>query len=122
MIPEALFESLKGLAGNRCYPVKLPERAEFPAITYFEVSGRENNTHDGYDKTSVNRWQVSCWAKTYKEAKELADSVKQQLRAFSGSLIHVVRKSILENEMDLYESDTGIYHIPVEFIFLIREV
>ncbi len=122
MIPETLFTSLKSIVNNRCYPIKLPERVEFPAITYFEVSGRENNTHDGYDMTSVNRWQISCWAKTYKEAKELARAVKQQLRTFSGSLIYVVKKSILENEMDLYEQDTGIYHIPVEFIFLIKEV
>ena len=28
----------------------------------------------------------------------------------------------IRNEMDLYEQDTGIYHIPVEFIFLIKEV
>lgn len=122
MIPEGLFSALYSLVNGRCYPIKLPERATFPALTYFQVSGSENNTHDGYDNTSINRWQISCWAKTYKEAKELASAVKQQLRAFSGSLIYVVRKSTVGNETDLYEPDTGVYHIPVEFIFLIKEV
>lgn len=122
MIPEALYTALYGIVLGRCYPIKLPERVVLPALTYFQVSGVENNTHDGYDGTSINRWQISCWARTYKEAKELAEQVKQQLRTFSGGIVYIVEKSMLGNEMDLYEPDTGIYHIPVEFTFLIKEV
>ncbi len=122
MIPTSLYTTLAALVDNRCYPIKLPERAEFPAITYFQVSGNENNTHDGYDSTFEARWQISCWGTTYGSAKVLANAVKLALRTFSGSLIQTAKKSTMANETDFYEPDVKLYHVPVDFFFLIKEV
>lgn len=122
MIPTALYTELATLVDNRCYPIKLPERAIFPAITYFQVSGIDNNTHDGYDGTFGARWQISCWGNTYGSAKVLANAVKLALRTFDGSLTQIVSKSTMENETDFYEPDVKLYHVPVDFYFLIKEV
>ena len=121
MIPTALFTTLSTLVDERCYPIKLPEGVTLPAITYFQVSGMEGNTHDGYDQTIEGRWQISCWAQEYSTVKLLAESVKLALRTFSGSLTQVVKKSFMQNEMDLYEPDVKLYHDPVDFFFLIQE-
>jgi hypothetical protein len=122
MIPTALWTALAALVDDRAYPMKLPERATFPAITYFQVSATEGNTHGGYDNTIVGRWQISCWAETYGAAKALAESVKVAIRAFSGSLTQVVKKSYVDNETDLYEPDVKLYHIPVDFFMLCEEL
>jgi len=119
MIPTALFTILSTLVSNRCYPIKLPEQVTFPALTYFQVSGVEGNTHDGFDDTVEARWQVSCWGKTYEDTRVLAEAVKLALRTFSGDGIEIVKKSSVENETDIYEPDTEIYHIPVDFMFFI---
>jgi len=122
MIPTALYTALAVLVDGRAYPMKLPERAVFPAITYFQVSNTEGNTMDGYDKTIEGRWQISCWAENYGAAKALAEQVKVAIRGFSGSLTQIVKKSYLANETDLYEPDVGLYHIPVDFFFLTQEL
>ena len=122
MIPTALYTALAVLVDGRAYPMKLPERAVFPAITYFQVSNTEGNTMDGYDKTIEGRWQISCWAETYGAAKALAEQVKVAIRAFSGSLTQIVKKSYLANETDLYEPDVKLYNIPVDFFFLTQEL
>ena len=122
MIPTALYTALAVLVDGRAYPMKLPERAVFPAITYFQVSNAEGNTMDGYDKTIEGRWQISCWAETYGAAKALAEQVKVAIRAFSGSITQIVKKSYLANEADLYEPDVKLYNIPVDFFFLTQEL
>ena len=120
MIPTALYDTLSTLVDDRCYPVKLPERATFPAITYFQVSGVEGNTHDGYDHTSRQRWQISCWAETYAACRTLAEAVKLALRTFSGGIVEIVSASYMENQMDLSEPDVKLYTIPVDFFFLVH--
>jgi hypothetical protein len=119
MIPTALFNILKTLVSNRCYPIKLPEEVTFPALTYFQVSGSDGSTHGGFDHTVQARWQVSCWGKTYADTRVLAEAVKLALRAFAGDGIEEVKKSTIENETDMYEADTEIYHIPIDFMLFI---
>jgi len=108
MIPEAIYSKIEHLVDGRCYPVKLPERAVFPALTYLQV-GEEG------------RWQISCWAETYAEAKELARDVTDEMDDFIGTDTSVVRKSVLEYEQDLIEPEVGVYQVAVELLLLIQK-
>ena len=121
-IATTIYAKLKGLVSNRMYPLKLPQGATFPALTYFQVSGVAGYTHNKADGTSRERWQISCWAKTYKEAKELAASVTTSLNTFTGGTGAVAKMSMKDNETDINEPEPGLFQVPCDFVFLVQSV
>ena len=106
----ALFNKLKdvNLVSNRVYAVKAPQGVDKPYIVYSKVSNQREYSHDGFADLSRARMQVSCYADSYGSAKQVAEEVISTLEGWENV-------SFLVNEQDLYEEDTGIYHVPVDF-------
>jgi hypothetical protein len=59
------------LAGDRLYPISLPQEPIFPAATYFRVARPHEHTHDG-GETVHPLFQFDCYGRTYLEADQLA--------------------------------------------------
>lgn len=112
------YASLMALVSTRIYPLALPQNGTYPAVTYFRVSSPRIRTF-GTNLGASTRLQVSCWARSYLAAKGVADQVIAALDGFSGTLGGVggvpVLALDLDNETDIYEPETGLYHVPLDF-------
>jgi len=100
------------VGGKRVYILKLPQNPTYPAIVYFKVS---NPRHHDLD-VAYPRFQFSVFAKTFKEAKEVADLIRfvlQREKGVSGGI--PIIQGVYLNETDLYENDTQLYHIASDY-------
>lgn len=112
--------AMTDLIGARYYPVNLPQNPTYPALTYTKISGDEH--HDipvGYP-----RYQFSCWANKYSEAKSVAKEVKRIFQRrnepIGGSSGLPIIQGVYEGDTDLWDFNTKKYHCPVDFMFIYR--
>jgi hypothetical protein len=126
VIEEALFSYLSGHAGltalvaNRIYPLVMPQGTTLPAVTFSKVSGPRVHAMQQDAGLAYPRFQVSCWGATYKQAKEVAGQVRAALQDFKGTMGGpggvVVSGVFIQDENDLYEPNTQIYHVALDFV------
>lgn len=130
MIEEAVKNILEDSAGvaaivsARIYPIQLPQECTLPAISFSKVSvfGKDL-THSGTSQTANSIMQVSCWAKSVLAVKNLANAVKAALHGYSGSVgSDTIFFSKMVNEVDIFDPEVGVYHIPVDFELMHRDV
>jgi hypothetical protein len=118
MTGQFIFARLSGetSAGNRVYPMVIPQDGTFPAVVYQQIS--ENRTHLFGADAPVKRVrvQVSSFAQTYAAAQELSAEVEARLSRFRGEAGGVTAvDSFLDNTLSNYESDTGVYRVIQDF-------
>lgn len=113
-----LAEMLGSLVSSRVYPLVLPQKPTLPAITYQQISAvRVRNLPVGRAGKVRLRIQIDCWAETYAAVHALADSVKALLDA-------TATERVLDNEFDLFESETGVdglWRVMQEYVISVRE-
>ncbi len=90
----------------------LPEGTPLPYIRITKISAPRASTHNGPDGTVMARFQVSVFGATYQQVKQLAAKI-YPLQTYSTTTI---RKIQLDNENDLFENDTNIHHVPLDFM------
>src|SRR5690606_34873976 len=82
-----------------------------PAITYQRVSNRRLTSHEGSLGVLMPLVQLSCWAKTWSEARAVAAAVRRALDGWidysTDPPIHGVT---VESDLDEYDSDARVYH------------
>lgn len=112
-IRQKVFQKLNGEtdAGSRVWGMKAPAGTDTPYIVFYVVSKEQLKAMDGYIGLKRPRVQVSCFGGTFQEAGELAEEVVEVLSDWGE-----VSYALHENEVDQYDEDTGIYHIPVDFM------
>ncbi|HBV97778.1 MAG: hypothetical protein JL50_02945 [Peptococcaceae bacterium BICA1-7] len=119
LIEERLYGYLSGYAGlialvaDRIYPLVAPQDVEKPYCVYMQVSNTRIHSHSGYSGLQRPRMQVSGIAETYPEAKAVADQVTAALEAWPGA--DNVKAAFFQNETDLYEEETGLFIVSVDF-------
>lgn len=92
---------VSSLVSTRIFPNVIPQGESMPAIAYQMISGAREHTTDGPEGLCQARFQVTCWAGTYSEAKQLSEAVRKELDGYRGTVSSVVIDSILlENELD----------------------
>lgn len=126
VIEEALYTYLSShtgltvLVSNRIYPVVMPQGTTLPAVTFSKVSGPRVHAMNRDAGLAHPRFQVSCWGATYKQAKDVAAQVRAALQDFKGTMGGaggvVVSGVFIQDENDLYEPGTHVYHIALDFI------
>ncbi len=121
MTIEAKIETrLSALAGGRIYAVTPPKNIALPCVVYVIVSRARMYSHSGVSKLNRYRVQMSCYAEGYAAAKDLADSVTVSMESWSAADTNI-QGIFHENEEDIYEKDTGLYHVPVDFMIWYQE-
>jgi len=109
--------TVAGLVGSRVYPVLLPQRPVFPAVTYQRISGTSDMALTGATGLSHPRFQVDVWSATYSATQALADAVREALNNYSGTVGSVVIGSVvLQAERDQYETDpVALFRVIMDF-------
>lgn len=106
---------LTTFVGERIYYVKAPQDVEKPYIVFLKVSAPREHDHDGASHLVRATFQFSSFAETYYEAKQVTEQIQSALQAFSGTMGTgagvEVGGAFYENEVDLYEEATGLYHV-----------
>lgn len=83
-----------------------------PYVVVYRMGGSRGYTMLGQDKTVQSRFQVSIFAKDYKQAKTEASNLYAAADITSDNIAHIS----LSNEIDLYEDVTKYHHIALDFI------
>jgi len=125
LIDEALITHLlaqtaiTALVGRKIYPVIAPQNVVAPYIVVFKVDGPRDHSHDGASHLANPRFQLSVFSTTYSEAKAIAAALQAALEGYTGTMGGAggvaVNGVFYENETDLYEPDTKLYHIAVDY-------
>lgn len=125
--------AVKKLAGNRIYPLELPQGAGIPAVTYYRVSQQAVRSLGGLAGLSKARLAFDCWATSYSDAKALATDIRGTvnnpgLDGYRGELAGVfVQSCQCNNEMDLIEKpvhgdESGVKHTALDFEIVYEDV
>lgn len=127
MITSGLFDLMKSdagvlailatISGKPCiWPVKLPEASPVPAIAYTQISGDGVYSLDGANVLKTGRFQISCYAQGFTDAKKLARAAQKALVGYHGTLddgteVDSIRLLL---ELDGWEEAPQSYHCPFD--------
>lgn len=116
---------------TRLYPLKLPQKPTFPAITYQVISGPRAYTQDGPDRVTTFRVQANLYGGSYDQCVALRDAVRDSLSGLNnqafGSPPVKVKGVFIANERDTYEEgldqtpDGGPYRKSVDLLVTVKE-
>lgn len=88
----------------------------FPALTYSQDDNSDQHLLSGVSTLKEALLSVDCWALTYSSAHSLASAVKSEMVGYRGtfgsSTVDFIQK---ERELDLYESDTYLHRVSLQF-------
>jgi len=115
-IEEALVSHIKANGISRIYPLVLPQKATFPAVTYQKIAGTFEHSMGGDSGFAYPDYQFVCYAKTYTEVKETAKILRLLLQNLSAVIGEInIQAVLIENEIDDYEYETELYSVLLEF-------
>lgn len=98
--------------GTRIYPLILPQRATLPAVTYDRVYDSPENGFTGYLSEHNPFMEISSWARTYSEAKEVKSHVHaamNQATTFKAVLVGS------NDTVETRENNTLVYRVRSEY-------
>lgn len=131
MFEEDLYRYLIGsagistIAGERVYPVMLPQNCLLPAVTYQKVSGERLHSLQGDTGYATPVFQISARAGSYAQCKTLAEQIRLSLQNFSGLMGGTggtdIGAVLLMGEVEGYEPDTNSWYNHLDFKFHYEE-
>ncbi len=123
MIEQAIRDTLvadsdvTALVGSRVHFAQAPQDVASPYIVLTKISGVRDHAHDGATGLAHARIQLSAFATTYYEAKQIVQAAQDVLQAYSGLMGTVqVDSCLYENETDMFETDTRLYHVTSDYV------
>ena len=112
---------------DRIYPVVLPEKPTYPAVTYRQVSGRRlQGTHDD-PGVGIVTVQVTAFAQTYDAAKALAEQIRLALERYGTAVTGTVIDGVtvyditLGSDADEYVPELDIFAVATDFTVTFQE-
>ena len=117
----AAVTAIVGTGDNaRIYPLRLPQKLAFPAITYQQITNVPTNQKDavsGFDKVYFD---VDCWSKDYDQVIALGAAVRAALdRITITSQGETVNMIVFQREVDGFDNNAEIFHKLMQFLFVI---
>lgn len=95
-------EALRGLAGDRVFPLVADERADVPYIVFQVVGGDAQEFLTGEKPVAKRRRvQVNVWSRSALEAAQLAEQAEDALRA-----VGALQTEVLTVPIDTYDETT----------------
>ena len=117
------YAGLVSLISTRVHPMRIPQGATIPCLTYQRISTPRLNTHDvsGATGTAHPRFQFDAWAATYDSAKDITDQVRAALQGYKGSMgtggtAVTVQAVLSADERPEFNPETGLYRISSDYI------
>jgi hypothetical protein len=116
---KALVGGEEDSSKSRVYYMQAVQNGDMPCIVINKISGVRSHVLTGPDGLANPRFQIDSIAKTYTEAKRLADAVRQTLDGYRGTLKETaVHGCSLDNERDIFENaiQPPLYRIVMDFM------
>jgi DNA-binding NarL/FixJ family response regulator len=108
--------TIEGLVGERIYYTQAVQEADTPYIVITKVSGLRVHSHQGTSSLANPRIQLSVFSATYLEAKQIAQAIQSVLQGYTGTSEEIEIQSCLYiNEVDMYEQESKLYHVAVDY-------
>lgn len=107
---EATLKSVLKSTGYPVYALSIPTNGTIPCIVYQRISTVQYRSHVR-NELERPRFQISCWAKTYDEAKTVSEAVKTALDLNQVNF----KLATKENELDDKEVETNLYRKILDF-------
>lgn len=106
------------------FQAQAPEGCDLPFIVYSQISGEGAGTMEGANVFHSARYEFSCYAKTFIDAKRLQRAVRRVLEGYRGTLHEgtEVDTVLLVSELDDVEDDADLFRCPIDFEFLYRDL
>jgi hypothetical protein len=122
MLEEVVFDrltshlGLSAIVGSSIYPIAMPQGTVLPAVTYQRVSSPRVRGF-GDNKGAVARVQVTAWAATYRDAKQVRAEIFDALEPTDGMYFDVTVRAVqCVNELDDYNPETKTYATALDFM------
>ena len=110
------------LVSTRIYSLVIPQTCRMPAISYARVSTERESAFITDPGLSTARIQVDVWGETISSVQNISEAVRSALHRYKDTIASVVIDEIhIENETVMYEPETEIYHVALDFLVLHRE-
>ncbi len=120
LINDAEIESL---VNEKIYYTQAIQEVQPPYIVLTKVSATRVHSHDGYSNLANPRIQFSVFAETYLEGKVIARAIQRILQGYRGVSENVhIQMCLYMNEVDMYETQTGLHHVAVDYDIFHREI
>jgi hypothetical protein len=114
----AAVGAVTALVNTRIYPVERTQGAANPSITYRRVTAPKVSAMGDDTGLTTPRYQVDCYADTYREVEDLSEAVRGALQRWKGTVLGVVvQQTQLLNTQDLSESGAEEKRITMDFRF-----
>ena len=117
--------ALVALIGQKLYYVTAPQTVDDPYVVFFKVSAVPEYSLTGHSKLINARFQFSIFASTYLMTKQIAAQIQLALQDKCNQVIGGVggvNVSVqFEDEQDLFEAESGLFHCPVEYFIQYNE-
>lgn len=121
------YAGLTSLISTRVHPMRIPQGATIPCLTYQRISTPRIKTHDssGSSGTAYPRFQFDAWATTYAGAKAITDQVRAALNGYKGTIgttnTVTIQASLVDDEKPEFDSETGLFRILSDYLIWHQE-
>lgn len=113
--------NVTNIVSGRIYPTRAFNNAALPYVVYSQISNEPQNEKGRAATVDIATYQVSCFAKDYSQAVDLADAVRKALEKQSGTFNGVdVEDIVVEGSNEVFDEDQGVHHIPIDFGLFIK--
>lgn len=110
--------NITAIIEDRLFPLAIPQGEDVPAIVYQRISSPRTLTLTG-ESAPNPRIQLSCYARSFGQAKQMAIQLYNFLDYFRGKLGNKTKTAILmADSRDDYEPETGRYRCDVDFFIM----
>jgi len=123
MIEEGLFDRLKAdsalraLINERVYALLAPQRVDAPFVVFSKISDVVGGTYCAQDLMTEAVYQFDSYAKSYKEALQVAEALKDCLIDFRGAMGGTHVASIRqEGEVQLLDPEPGYFRVSTSLV------
>lgn len=114
--------TINALIVDRLYPLRLPQGATLPAVTYQRIFGAQAVSHDGASDLGRARLQLDCWADTYAVMASLADALRAALSGYRGPMgANASTGARVINILDASEPEPALWRRIVEIMLWHQE-
>ena len=104
--------AVTNIVASRIYPVILPQKPTYPAITYRDDEHSFDESFDGQNGLVESFYEIDAWSDTYVGAETLATAVRAALMNYTGTMGNVtsiMRVRITSGPFTVYENTVGAY-------------
>lgn len=108
---------LNDMVGGRIHAARLPDKPTLPAVVYRVVTNFGSISHDGPVELRNPRVQLDVWGERPADIEPVAEAIITALLGYRGPMgdVEYTAGWVLADSTDIFEKDTGLYRISMDF-------